>query len=502
MSDDVLVRMSGITKNYPGVAALRGVDFELRAGEVHCLVGENGAGKSTLMRILTGAEQPDQGVITIDGHESGHLRPAEAHRLGVSAIYQETDLVPELTVAQNMFLGHEPRNQFGVLDRAAMRREAARVLSELNVSVPVEARISELTAANAQLVQIAKALTRKTRVLIMDEPGAVLSDHELKTLFEIVRDLRARGLGIIYISHRLEELLRIGDRVTVMRDGRWVATSNVADTSVPEIIRAMVGRELTEQYHKTPAVRDEIALSVQGLTVRDHFTDVSFDVRRGEIVGLAGLVGAGRSSLLACLFGVIPATSGTVILNGEPLRARSSVAAIERGIGLVPEDRRGAGLVLSRSVSENLMLPSLDRLSRGGALRQKALRDVAKKYIAELRVKTPSAAQPVQYLSGGNQQKVVLGKWLARGVSLLLLDEPTAGVDVGAKAEIYALINKLAAEGLSILMASSELPEVLGMSDRVLVMSEGRLTAELSREEATQEKIMSFAVPMSTRSAS
>jgi ABC-type sugar transport system ATPase subunit len=336
----------------------------------------------------------------------------------------------------------------------------------------------------------------------MDEPGAVLSDHELKTLFEIVRDLRARGLGIIYISHRLEELLRIGDRVTVMRDGRWVATSNVADTSVPEIIRAMVGRELTEQYHKTPAVRDEIALSVQGLTVRDHFTDISFDVRRGEIVGLAGLVGAGRSSLLACLFGVIPATSGTVILNGEPLRARSSVAAIERGIGLVPEDRRGTGLVLSRSVSENLMLPSLDRLSRGGALRQKALRDVAKKYIAELRVKTPSAAQPVQYLSGGNQQKVVLGKWLARGVSLLLLDEPTAGVDVGAKAEIYALINKLAAEGMSILMASSELPEVLGMSDRVLVMSEGRLTAELTREEATQEKIMSFAVPMSTRSAS
>ena len=502
MGDDVLVRMRGITKSYPGVAALSGVDFELRAGEVHCLVGENGAGKSTLMRILTGAEQPDSGVIDIAGHESGHLRPAEAHRLGVSAIYQETDLVPDLTVAQNMFLGHEPRNRFGVLDRTMMRREAKRVLAELDVSLSVDAPVADLTAANSQFVQIAKALTRETRVLIMDEPGAVLSDHELKTLFEIVDDLRGRGLGIIYISHRLEELLRIGDRVTVMRDGRWVSTCDVPDTSVPEIIQAMVGRKLTDQYHKTPAVRDEVALSVRGLTIRDHFTDVSFDLRRGEIVGLSGLVGAGRSSLLGCLFGVFRAQAGTVVLDGQPLHTRSPVAAIEHGIALVPEDRRGTGLVLSRSVAENLTLPSLDQLSRGMLLRPKVLRELARKYIAELRVKTPSAAQPVQFLSGGNQQKVVLGKWLARGVSVLLLDEPTAGVDVGAKAEIYALINKLAAEGMSILMASSELPEILGMSDRVLVMSEGRITAELSREEATQEKIMTYAVLTSAVNAS
>lgn len=497
MSGDVLVRMSGISKSYPGVAALSDVDFELRAGEVHCLVGENGAGKSTLMRILTGAEQPDRGVIDIAGHVSGHLRPAEAHRLGVSAIYQETDLVPDLTVAQNMFLGHEPRNRLGVLDRAAMRREAGRVLAELNVSLPVNALVAELSAANSQLVQIAKALTRETRVLIMDEPGAVLSDHELKTLFEIVDDLRGRGLGIIYISHRLEELVRIGDRVTVMRDGQWVSTQNVSDTSVPEIIRAMVGRELTDQYHKHPAVRDEVALSVRGLTVRNHVRDVSFDLHRGEIVGLAGLVGAGRSSLLGCLFGVFRAQSGTVLLGGRPLQARSPVAAVEHGVALVPEDRRGTGLVLSRSVAENLALPSLDRLSWGVFLRPKALREFARTYVAELRVKTPSAAQPVELLSGGNQQKVVLGKWLARGVSVLLLDEPTAGVDVGAKAEIYALMNELAAAGMSILMASSELPEVLGMSDRVLVMSEGRITAELSREEATQERIMKYAVPAS-----
>jgi len=502
MDDDVLVRMAGITKSYPGVAALRGVDFTVRAGEVHCLVGENGAGKSTLMRILTGAEQPDEGTVAVAGHVASQLRPAEAHRLGVSAIYQETDLVPELTVVQNMFLGHEPRTRFGTLDRAAMRREAQRVLGELNVSLPVDAKVSELTAANAQLVQIAKALTRETRVLIMDEPGAVLSDHELKTLFEIVADLRRRGLGIVYISHRLEELLRIGDRVTVMRDGRWVSTKDVSGTSVPEIIQAMVGRELTDQYHKSPVARDEVVLSVRGLSVRDHFHDVSFDLRRGEILGLAGLVGAGRSTLLSCLFGMIRAQSGTVTLDGKPLRPRSPVDAIERGIGLVPEDRRGTGLVLSGSVADNLALPSLDRLSRGVLLRPKMLRELARTSVAELRVKTPSAAQPTRFLSGGNQQKVVLGKWLARGVSVLLLDEPTAGVDVGAKAEIYALINKLAADGISIVMASSDLPEVLGMSDRVLVMSEGRITAELSAAEATQEAIMSYAVPASAAIAS
>jgi ABC-type sugar transport system ATPase subunit len=497
MSDDVLVRMTGITKSYPGVAALRGVDFELRAGEVHCLVGENGAGKSTLMRTLTGAEQPDQGVIAIDDHTTHGLRPAAAHRLGVSAIYQETDLVPELTVAQNMFLGHEPRNKYGVLDRGAMRSAARRVLDDLNVSLSADAHVSELTAANAQLVQIAKALTRNCRILIMDEPGAVLSDHELHTLFKIVEALRARGLGIIYISHRLEEVLRIGDRVTVMRDGRWVETSDVKETSVPAIIRAMVGRALTDQYSKTAAVREDVALSVRGLTVNHHFSDVTFDLHRGEIVGLAGLVGAGRSSLLNCLFGAIPSDGGAVFVNGQPMSAKSPLQAIDQGIGLVPEDRRGAGLVLSRSVQENLTLPSLDRLSRSVGIRAGALREITDKYIGELRIKTPSRLQPVQFLSGGNQQKVVLAKWLARGVSVLLLDEPTAGVDVGAKSEIYALMNQLTAEGMSILMASSELPEVLGMSDRVLVMSEGRITAELSRDEATQEAIMNAAVPAS-----
>ncbi|MEW1986721.1 sugar ABC transporter ATP-binding protein [Pseudarthrobacter oxydans] len=502
MTENALVRMTGITKSYPGVVALDCVDFELRAGEVHCLIGENGAGKSTLMRVLTGAEQPDLGSIVIGGHESHHMNPSMAHALGVSAIYQETDLVPELTVIQNMFLGHEPRNKYGLLNRAEMRRAAQRTLDELNVSISVDARISDLTAGSAQLVQIAKALTRDCRVLIMDEPGAVLSDHELRNLFKIVDDLRSRGLGIVYISHRLEELLHIGDRVTVMRDGKWVETWGVEETSTPQIIRAMVGRALDDQYSKTPAIQEEVALSVEGLTLKNHFSDVSFKVRRGEIIGIAGLVGAGRSSLLNSIFGAVPADEGKITVRGVELVADSPRKAINRGIGLVPEDRRGAGLALSRSVQENLTLPSLDSLSAGMFLRPKALRDVTKKYIQELRVKTPDGAQPVRFLSGGNQQKVVLAKWLALGVSVLLLDEPTAGVDVGAKSEIYAVMNDLVANGMCIVMASSELSEVLGMSDRVLVMSEGRITADMTIEEATRESIMAAAVPQGERAAS
>jgi ABC-type sugar transport system ATPase subunit len=323
VSDDVLVRLHGITKSYPGVAALRGVDFDLRAGEVHCLIGENGAGKSTLIRMLTGAEQPDSGIVAIGSEEFSGLRPPLAHRLGVSAIYQETDLVPQLTVAQNIFLGHEPKGRSGILDRRAMRREAQRVLKDLGVSFSVDSVVGDLTAANAQLVQIAKALSRNCRVLIMDEPGAVLSGRELDALFDIVRSLRERGLGIVYISHRLEELMLIGDRVTVMRDGLRVQTRAVGETSVADIIQAMVGRPLGEQYAKTAVVEDEVVLSVRGLTVRGHFEDVGFDLHRGEILGLAGLVGAGRSSLLNCIFGAVPTDAGEVVLRGEVRKFRS-----------------------------------------------------------------------------------------------------------------------------------------------------------------------------------
>lgn len=497
MTDDALVRMTGITKTYPGVRALGGVDFELLPGEVHCLVGENGAGKSTLMRILTGAEQPDQGVIVMGGRESDGYRPIEAIRMGVSAIYQETDLVPEMTVTQNMFLGNEIRGRLGFLDHSAMRDAARKILDELNVAVSVDAVVAHLTPAHAQQVQIGKALTRDCRVLIMDEPSAVLSDHELETLFSTIGTLKSRGIGIVYISHRLDEILELGDRLTIMRDGMVITTQRVADTSIPEIVKLMVGRDLQDQYGKTPAVLGEVVLSVSGLTVPGFFTDINLHVRRGEIVGLAGLVGAGRTSLLNSIFGQLPASSGSVELDGDHLKARSPWQAINRGIGLVPEDRRGQGLVLLRSVQSNITLPSLDRLSMGGVIRWKAVREVASKFISDLRIKTPSPAQPAQFLSGGNQQKVVLAKWLARDVTVLLLDEPTVGVDVGAKHEIYAVMNDLASRGMGILMASSDMPEILGMSDRIIVMSEGRITAEFTREEATQEGIMKAAVPMS-----
>lgn len=494
---EALVRMSGITKNYAGVAALKGVDFDLRAGEVHCLIGENGAGKSTLTRILTGAEQPTQGTIEVAGHTHDELRPAAAHELGISAIYQETDLVPDLTVWQNMYLGHEPRTRYGTLDRRGMRRSARQVLDDLGVGLAVDLRVADLSAANAQLVQIAKALTRENRVLIMDEPSAVLSDHELSGLFGIIRTLCDRGIGIIYISHRLDEVIQLGDRVTVLRDGRGVETTEVRDTSIPAMIRSMVGRDLTDQFGKVPAARETVALSVRGLTAAGRFQDVSFNVRHGEILGIAGLVGAGRSSLLSGIFGDLSPDDGEVAVEGQRLAGGSARAGIAHGIGLVPEDRRGAGLVLGRSVQDNVTLPSIDSLSWGPFLRPSAMRRVTRRFIDDFAIRTPSPAQPVRFLSGGNQQKVVLAKWLARGVSVLLLDEPTVGVDVGAKSEIYALMNRLAEDGVAIVMVSSDLPEVLGMSDRMIVMSEGRVTAEFSRDEATQEAIMEAAVPTS-----
>jgi ABC-type sugar transport system ATPase subunit len=497
MTDGALVRMTSITKTYPGVRALGGVDFELLPGEVHCLVGENGAGKSTLMRILTGAEQSDQGVIVIGGREFSGYRPIEAIRLGVSSIYQETDLVPEMTVTQNMFLGHEIRGRLGLLNHSAMEEAARRVLDELNVAVPVDAIVAHLTPAHAQQVQIGKALTRDCRVLIMDEPSAVLSDHELETLFRTIETLKSKGIGIVYISHRLDEILELGDRVTIMRDGKAITTQRVADTSIPEIVNLMVGRDLQDQFGKSPAVLGDVVLSVSGLTLPGFFTDINLQVRRGEIVGLAGLVGAGRTSLLNSIFGQLPADSGSIELDGDQLKAKNPWQAINRGIGLVPEDRRGQGLVLLRSVQSNITLPSLDRLSTAGVIRWKAVREAAAKFISDLRIKTPSAAQPAQFLSGGNQQKVVLAKWLARDVAVLLLDEPTVGVDIGAKHEIYAVMNDLASRGMGILMASSDMPEILGMSDRIIVMSEGRITAEFTREEATQEGIMRAAVPMS-----
>jgi ABC-type sugar transport system ATPase subunit len=464
---------------------------------VHCLIGENGAGKSTLTRILTGAEHPTSGSIEIGGEARRGLTPTAALALGVCAIYQETDLVPELSIWQNMYLGHEKRTRLGILDVHRMQRDAKKVLNEIDVDLPVDLPISALSAANAQLVQIAKALTRDSRVIIMDEPSAVLSDHELTGLFRIIRTLCGRGIAIVYISHRLDEVVELGDRVTVMRDGRWVQTSPIADMPIPTMIKAMVGRDLDDQYSKTSAVKDTVALSVRGLTARGRFEDVSFEVRHGEVLGISGLVGAGRSSVLAAIFGDLKVDEGQIVINDTTLANGSVRDAIRNGVGLVPEDRRGAGLVLGRSVQDNLTLPSIDKLAIGPFTNSSAQRSITQRFIDTFNIRTPHRHQLVRFLSGGNQQKVVVAKWLARGVSVLLLDEPTVGVDVGAKSEIYALMNELAGEGLAIVMVSSDLPEVLGMSDRVLVMSEGRITAEFARGDATQEAIMAAAVPTS-----
>ena len=499
---ETIVLMESISRTYPGVRALRNVNLEIRAGEVHCLVGENGAGKSTLMRILAGAEAPDEGTVRVAGTLYEAFDPRRVLELGVSTIYQERDLVPGFTVPENMFLGHEPLGRAGAIDRAAMHRMAREQLQEIGVELPLDRNVSRLSAAQQQFVQIAKALSRRIRVLIMDEPGAVLSDTELEALFTVVRRLTSSGISVIYISHRLDEIFKIGDRVSVMRQGELVKTTSVSEVTIPEIIRLMVGRRLDEnEFRRQTSKTDEIVLSARHLTIRGQLDDVSFDLARGEILGLAGLIGAGRTELLSCLLGVTRPEVGEILLAGRRLRPGSPREAVRQGLGLVPEERREQGLFLGRSVAENVVLPIIDRNSRLGFLLQHRLRHVAESYISRLRIVTPSLEQPVRYLSGGNQQKVVVARWLAAGVRVLLLDEPTRGVDVGAKREIYDIMHELAAEGISIVMASSELPEVLGMSDRVLVMADGRIARELSIEEATKESIMEAAVPRSRLAA-
>ncbi|MGC3955238.1 MAG: sugar ABC transporter ATP-binding protein [Propionicimonas sp.] len=492
------VEMRGVCKSYPGVRALRGVDLTLNGGEVHCLVGENGAGKSTLMRILSGAERPDEGEILIDGGPIAEFSPKTAHLHGVSMIYQEVDLVPELSIAQNMFLGHEPVQQGVFLSERAMNAQAEEVLGSLGVVLPVTAAVSSLSSANGRFVQIAKALTRNARVLIMDEPSAVLSDHELEGLFEVVDRLRTRGIAIVYISHRLEEVFRLADRVTVLRDGEVVASMPAEQATQEAVIQKMVGREIKDQYVRTGSPQNEVALRTVELSANGRFESINIEVRKGEILGVAGLVGAGRSSLLGAIAGDVKTDRGHVEVLGKRSKHRLR-SRIRDGVALVPEDRRGAGLAVGRSVGENLALANLDVLAVGPLMRRRRANKLAADLIQRLGIKTPSARQPVKFLSGGNQQKVVLGKWLSRGVTVLLLDEPTVGVDVGAKREIYTLMDELTRAGMAIIMASSELPEVLGMSDRIIVLSEGRLTAQLNRNDATQENIMEAAVPRSTR---
>lgn len=492
---EYLVRMNGISKQYPGVLALQSVDFDLKPGEVHCLVGENGAGKSTLMKILSGAEQADGGEIEISGVEYRHYDPVQAHILGIAAIYQETDLVLDLSIAQNIFLGHEPVYSWGGINRKKLKADTLELLKKINLDLSPDELVVNLNPAKRQLIQILKALSYNSNVLIMDEPGAVLSDVELGHLFGLLDQLKKQGIGIIYISHRLEEILKIGDRVTVLRDGQHINTCNVVNTCISTIIEQMVGRPLGEQFGKTPAFTDEVVLSVKGMSLENRIEDISFDLRKGEVLGLAGLIGAGRTEVLHCLFGLTPHSKGQVFINDKPVNIHSPKEAIKNGIGLVPEDRRESGLVVNRSVKENIIITVIDSLGLFLGLDFKKSSELALRFIKQLAIKTPTPNQLVRNLSGGNQQKVVLSKWLAADTKIILLDEPTRGVDVNAKAEIYHVINKLTQQGVSVIMASSELPEILGMSDRILVMAGGRITKEFDIREASQVEIMKYAVP-------
>ena len=490
-----LLAVSGIAKSFAGVHALRGVSFDLQPGEVHALVGENGAGKSTLIKVITGAHAPDAGSIEIDGHPVHHNSPLLSRSLGIAAIYQQPALFPDLTVAENLALGYETGGLWRRIDWRGRRARAKELLDRIGARLSPEAPVGSLTMPEQQMVEIAKSLGARAKVLIMDEPTASLPEHEVENLFRVVRDLKAQGVGIIYISHRLDELYALADRVTVLRDGQTVATKPMKDMARAELIRLMVGREISAIFPKREVTPGDVVLETRSLDCRDSgLRGISLSIRAGEILGLAGLVGAGRTELARVLFGLTPATGGGILLGGKPITVRTPSEAVDLGIAYVPEDRRRHGVILEMPIAANTTLAVLRRLSRGGLLDFARERELASDYVMKLAVKTPSIDAAAGTLSGGNQQKVALARWLATEPKLLILDEPTQGIDVGAKAEIHKLMGDLAARGLAILMISSELPEVLGMSDRVGVMRGGALVGTLSRADATQERVMALAL--------
>jgi rhamnose transport system ATP-binding protein len=485
-----LLAVAGIEKSFPGVRALSGVSFEVAPGEVHALLGENGAGKSTLIKIISGVYQPDAGTIHVDGRPLRLDSPDDGRRAGIATIYQELLLFRDLTVAENVFMGHAPRGRGGRLDWKAMAAKTEALLATLEIVDLAPSRVvGSLSVGNRQRVEILRALSQDARLLIMDEPTAALTEYDVTRLFDIVRRLKSRGVGIIYISHRMDEIFQLADRVTVLRDGAQVGTRRVAETSSAELVQMMVGRQIESLFPKVAAAIGAPVLEVRDLVRRPMTKSISLTVRAGEILGLAGLVGSGRSELAQTIFGVTPAESGEILVSGEPVQIRSPSRARALGIAYVPEDRATQGLVRPMNVRENFSLASLARVSRFGFIDSAAETRLAETGVTRFRVRAASLDQVVGRLSGGNQQKIVLGKWLANQPKLLILDEPTRGIDVGAKAEIHRLMCELAAQGLAILMISSELPEVLGMSDRVLVMREGRLVAEFSRAEASPEAV-------------
>ncbi|MBN2355751.1 sugar ABC transporter ATP-binding protein [candidate division KSB1 bacterium] len=488
------LEMQHIHKVFPGVVALDDVQFELWRGEVHILLGENGAGKSTLVKILSGAFPMNSGQILLDGEEIHIKNPRHAQTLGISTIYQELNLVPQLSVGENIFLGREPMVAPGLIQRKNLYKEAQRILDGLNIAIDARTPVRNLSIAHQQMVEVAKALSLNAKILIMDEPTSALTDQEIHCLFDIIHTLKQRGVSIIYISHRMDELFEIGDRVTILRDGKYIGTRTITDTTRAELIRMMVNREVKEQYPKQKAVIGEQVLRVEELNRKDVLKDISFSLNRGEILAFAGLLGSGRTELARAIFAADPIDSGRIFIHGKLVKIKKPRSAINHKMGFLTEDRKSQGLILNLSVKENICLASLDRFSRMGVVNTSGERTAADHFIKTLRIRTPNRDQKALHLSGGNQQKVVISKWLCSQSDILIFDEPTRGIDVGSKVEIYQLMNRLTADGAAIIMISSDLPEVLGMSDRILVMCRGGIAAEFTAEAATQEAILHKAI--------
>ena len=502
MRDELVLEMREIDKIFPGVHALKKVNFELRKGEVHALLGENGAGKSTLINVLGGVYPIDGGQILIDGQPVVIRQIKDAQQLGIAIIHQELVLVPHMTVAENIFMGREPRTKLGTVDKKKMFRDAQEAIDAVGLCCSATDLVCKLSVAQQQLVEIAKALSYNAKIVVMDEPTSSLMTREVDILFDTIRKLRAKGVSIIYVSHRMSEFFEIADRITVMRDGEYVTTRDVEQTNTDELVFLMVGRKLENYYTRTYNKPGETVLEVSGLSQKSTgLEDINFSLRKGEILGFSGLVGAGRSELMRCIVGIEKYDSGEIRLFGEPAGPMDTAQAQKKGLVMVPEDRKQQGLILLNSVGFNLTINVLESFIGLGVVNKCAENEIIERHIRALNIKTPSARQKVGNLSGGNQQKVLMGKWLATNPKILILDEPTRGVDVGAKAEIYMIIDRLAKEGISVIMVSSELNEIINMCDRVLVMSDGRITGELDRSEFTQELIMSFATTMKEETA-
>ncbi len=491
---EYLLTAEGVRKEFPGVVALDDVQFKLKRGTVHALMGENGAGKSTLMKILAGIYHPDQGEVKLRGVDIQLKSPLDALENGIAMIHQELNLMPFMTVAENIWIRREPKNRFGFVDHGEMRRITAKLFERLKIDIDPEIEVRHLSVANRQMVEIAKAVSYESDVLIMDEPTSALTEREVAHLFEIIRDLRSQGIGIVYITHKMNELFEIADEFSVFRDGKYIGTHASSQVTRDDIIRMMVGREITQMFPKEEVPIGDVVLSVKNLTLNGVFHDVSFDVRAGEILGVAGLVGSGRSNVAETLFGVTPASSGTISIDGKQVVIDNPNTAIRNRMAFLTEDRKDTGCLLILDILENMQIAVLqDRFVKRGFVTEKEVTAACEEMSRKLRVKTPNLQERIENLSGGNQQKVLIGRWLLTNPHILILDEPTRGIDVGAKAEIHRLVTELARNGVAVIMISSEMPEVLGMSDRIMVMHEGRVTGFLDRAEATQIKVMELA---------